>query len=52
MVKYLETTKCKGDYYLQYFINNVLTIEKLGDSKKELGSKNFSTQNIRVHYRD
>lgn len=51
MIHYLETNKYKGNYYVQYFVNEVRTIEKLGYSFRELEEKNLSTKNIQVHYR-
>jgi pyruvate formate lyase activating enzyme len=51
MISYLETNKYNGNYYLQYFVNEVTTIEKLGYSFRELEGKNLSTKNIQVHYR-
>ena len=51
MISYLETNNYNGNYYLQYFVNEVATIEKLGYSFRELGGINLSTANIQVHYR-
>ncbi|PWA07173.1 anaerobic ribonucleoside-triphosphate reductase activating protein [Flavobacterium psychrotolerans] len=51
MIDYLENNNYIGDYYLQYFVNGVTTIEKLGYSFRELDGKNLSTENIQVHYR-
>lgn len=51
MMDYLENNNYIGDYYLQFFVNEVTTIEKLGYSFRELDGKNLSTENIHVHYR-
>ena len=51
MIRYLETNNYNGNYYLQYFVNEVATIEKLGYSFRELEGINLSTENILVHYR-
>jgi pyruvate formate lyase activating enzyme len=51
MIRYLETNNYNGNYYLQYFVNEVATIEKLGYSFRELEGINLSTENIQVHYR-
>ena len=51
MIRYLETNNYNGNYYLQYFVNEVATIEKLGYSFRELEGISLSTENIQVHYR-
>ena len=51
MISYLENTGYTGNYYIQYFVNGVSTIEKLGHSFKELENENLSTEKIKVHFR-
>ena len=51
MLSYLENAGYTGNYYIQYFINGVSTIEKLRHSFKELEKENLSTQKIKVHFR-
>ena len=51
MIDYLETNSYRGDYYIQHFINDVVTLEKLGYSSKKLDAASFSTKNIKVHLR-
>lgn len=51
MIYYLKTNNYKGNYYIQHFVNDVTTLEKLGYSFRELEEKDLSTENIKVHYR-
>ncbi|UQD54955.1 anaerobic ribonucleoside-triphosphate reductase activating protein [Flavobacterium sp. K5-23] len=51
MIDYLEKANYKGDYYIQHFINDVVTLEKLGYSSKQLNADSLSTKNIKVHLR-
>lgn len=51
MIDYLETNNYHGDYYIQHFINDVVTLEKLGYSSKKLDAASFSTKNIKVYLR-
>lgn len=51
MIDYLETNSYRGDYYIQHFINDVVTLEKLGYSSKKLDAASFSTKNIKVYLR-
>jgi pyruvate formate lyase activating enzyme len=51
MISYLENTGYTGNYYIQYFVNGVSTIEKLGHSFKELENENLSPEKIKVHFR-
>jgi pyruvate formate lyase activating enzyme len=51
MIYYLNTNNYKGNYYIQHFVNNVTTLEKLGYSFRELEGKDLSTENIKVHFR-
>lgn len=48
MVLHLEQNKYEGNYYLQYFKNDVPTIGKLGYSFQDLEEKSLSSQNIKV----
>lgn len=52
MIQYLEDKNYKGNYYVQYFMNNVPTIGSLGNSVKTLQSENFSTSKIKVIFRE
>jgi pyruvate formate lyase activating enzyme len=52
MTKYLENLNYNGNYYVQYFINNVPTIGDLGHSERLLKSENFSTSKINVIFRE
>ncbi|MET0760575.1 MAG: anaerobic ribonucleoside-triphosphate reductase activating protein [Flavobacterium sp.] len=51
MIDYLEKNHYNGNYYIQYFVNEVPTLEKLGYSVRELNNKNLSTARIKVHFR-
>jgi pyruvate formate lyase activating enzyme len=51
MVDYLERNNYEGDYYIQFFVNDVPTLEKLGYSFRELENIIFSTTKIKVHFR-
>ncbi|PWA08549.1 anaerobic ribonucleoside-triphosphate reductase activating protein [Flavobacterium laiguense] len=51
MISYLEKTGYNGNYYIQHFINEVPTIEKLSHSFRELENENLSTEKIKVHFR-
>lgn len=52
MISYLEQNKYEGDYFLQYFKNDVPTIEKLGYSFRELEGESLSTSSINVIIRN
>lgn len=51
MIFYLENHDYNGNYYLQYFVNGLPTLEKLGYSKSNLNAQNLSTKTIRVAIR-
>ena len=51
MIDYLENNNYFGAYYLQYFVNNVATLEKLGYSFRELENETLSTKRIKVYFR-
>ena len=51
MIIYLENKKYSGNYYLQYFINGVKTLENLGHSLKILNEEKLSTSKIKVSIR-
>lgn len=51
MISYLGNIGYSGNYYIQYFRNEVPTIEKLGHSFKDLENENLSTEKIKVHFR-
>lgn len=52
MVEYLQNKKFKGNYYVQYFKNNVPTIGHLDCSNKKIKYENLSTPNVRVVVRE
>lgn len=51
MIGYLEAHNYTGNYYLQHFVNEVPTLEKLGYSNKKIEEKTLSTETIKVHFR-
>lgn len=51
MIGYLENNNYVGDYYIQYFVNGVTTLEKLGYSSRKLERETLSTKKIKVHFR-
>lgn len=51
MITYLEDAGYEGNYYIQFFVNGVTTIEELGHSCKDLETENLSTNKIQVHFR-
>ena len=51
MIHYLETQNYVGNYYIQHFMNGATTLAQLGYSTKEIERENFSTSNIKVHFR-
>ncbi|KFC60512.1 radical SAM protein [Flavobacterium gilvum] len=51
MISYLEKTGYAGNYYIQHFMNDATTIEKLGYSLKNIENENLSTDKIKVHFR-
>ncbi|MGO4905021.1 hypothetical protein [Flavobacterium sp. W20_MBD1_R3] len=51
MIQYLEQQNYQGNYYIQHFINDVATLEKLGYSVKEMEKENLSTPSIKIHFR-
>lgn len=51
MISYLEKNNYVGEYYLQFFVNGVSTLEKLGYSNRELEQLDLSTTRIKVHFR-
>ncbi|NGY36059.1 anaerobic ribonucleoside-triphosphate reductase activating protein [Flavobacterium sp. XN-5] len=51
MIAYLGQKNYTGNYYIQYFVNDVTTLEKLDYSYRELDHKNLSTTSINVHIR-
>ena len=48
MISYLETNNYNGNYYLQYFKNNVTTLSKLDYSNTKLDSTKLSAKSIEV----
>ena len=51
MIQYLEHQNYRGNYYIQYFVNGVNTLGKLGFSVRELDKENLSTSSISVQFR-
>lgn len=51
MISYLENSGYEGNYYIQYFVNGVNTIEKLGHSFRSLDAETLSTKKINVCFR-
>jgi pyruvate formate lyase activating enzyme len=51
MIDYLENNNYIGAYYLQYFVNDVPTLDKLGYSFRALENAVLSTKKIEVHFR-
>lgn len=52
MIQFLEQKGYQGNYYLQYFVNEVPTIEKLNYSKREINPEELSTATIKVIIRN
>ena len=52
MVGFLENKNYKGNYYIQYFKNNVTTLSKLEYSINKIDSDQLSTQTIKIIVRD
>ena len=52
MIHYLEQKGYQGQYYIQYFVNEAPTLEKMGYSHRELDSESLSTANIQIVIRN
>ncbi len=52
MIEYLEQHHYRGDYFIQYFMNNVQTLESLPYAQHILDIANLSTTTIRVKVRN
>jgi pyruvate formate lyase activating enzyme len=52
MVGFLEKKNYKGNYYIQYFKNNVTTLSKLEYSINKIDTDQLSTQTIKIIVRD
>ena len=52
MVNFLESKNYVGNYYVQYFKNNVNTLTKLNHSKNKIDCKKLSTPTIKIILRD
>jgi pyruvate formate lyase activating enzyme len=52
MVGFLESKNYIGNYYVQYFKNNVNTLTKLNHSKNKIDCKKLSTPTIKIILRD
>ena len=51
MISYLENAGYTGNYYIQHFINDAITIEKLEHSYRDIENEDLSTEKIKVHFR-
>lgn len=52
MVRFLESKNYVGNYYIQYFKNNVETLSKLERSNNRIDCEKLSTQNIKLILRE
>ncbi len=52
MVHFLETKNYVGNYYIQYFRNNVNTLGKLERSNNKIDCKKLSTPSIKIILRE
>jgi pyruvate formate lyase activating enzyme len=52
MIQYLERKNYVGNYYIQYFKNNVETLSKLERSNNKIDSEKLSTQMIQIILRE
>jgi pyruvate formate lyase activating enzyme len=52
MVSYLEEKKYIGNYYMQYFRNDVKTLSKLDRSSNSIDCQKLSTNNIQIILRE
>lgn len=52
MVSFLESKNYNGNYYIQYFKNNITTLSKLGPSKNKIDCEKLSTQTIQIILRE
>jgi pyruvate formate lyase activating enzyme len=48
MIDFLKSKRFEGNYYVQFFVNNVPTLCKLESLHQEIRFKNFSTSKIKV----
>lgn len=52
MIDFLENKNYSGNYYIQYFRNNVTTLSKLEYSVNKINADELSTQTIKIIIRD
>lgn len=52
MIRFLEQKGYQGNYYLQYFVNDTPTIEKMGYSYREIDAEELSIATIKVVIRN
>ena len=52
MIQFLESKNYSGNYYIQYFKNDVATLSKLERSNNKLDCEKLSTQNITLILRE
>ena len=48
MIRFLEVKKYIGNYYIQYFKNNVETLSKLGHSNNKIDCEKLSTPTVKI----
>ena len=52
MIRFLEVKKYIGNYYIQYFKNNVETLSKLGHSNNKIDCEKLSTPTVKIILRE
>ena len=52
MIRFLEFKKYIGNYYIQYFKNNVATLSKLRHSNNKIGCEKLSTPTVKIILRE
>ena len=52
MIRFLEFKKYIGNYYIQYFKNNVETLSKLGHSNNKIDCEKLSTPTVKIILRE
>ncbi|WP_227873976.1 anaerobic ribonucleoside-triphosphate reductase activating protein [Flavobacterium nackdongense] len=52
MIQFLESKNYVGNYYIQYFKNNVETLSKLNHSNNKIDCEKLSTPTIKISIRD
>jgi pyruvate formate lyase activating enzyme len=52
MIRFLELKNYTGNYYIQYFKNNMETLSKLGHSTNRVDCEKLSTPTIKIILRE